>query len=87
MTTIALWICVCADDWAAELAVKASNVYELTNGTFIKRVTLKAVKYDADDEVLLLRALWANVFDILKYYMMFFYNWWLNIVVRMQTKK
>ena len=25
MTTIALWICVCADDWAAELAVKASN--------------------------------------------------------------
>ena len=26
MTTIALWICVCADDWAAELAVKASNV-------------------------------------------------------------
>ena len=23
--TIALWICVCADDWAAELAVKASN--------------------------------------------------------------
>ena len=26
MTTITLWICVCADDWAAELAVKASNV-------------------------------------------------------------
>ena len=26
MTTIALWICVCADDWAAELTVKASNV-------------------------------------------------------------
>ena len=26
MTTIALWISVCADDWAAELAkVKASN--------------------------------------------------------------
>ena len=25
MTTIVLWICVCADDWAAELAVKASN--------------------------------------------------------------
>ena len=25
MTTIALWICVCADDWAAELAIKASN--------------------------------------------------------------
>ena len=25
MTTIALWICVCADDWAAESAVKASN--------------------------------------------------------------
>ena len=25
MTTIAVWICVCADDWAAELAVKASN--------------------------------------------------------------
>ena len=29
MTTIALWICVCADDWAAELAVKASNDYKL----------------------------------------------------------
>ena len=58
----------------------------LTNGTFIKRVTLKAVKYDADDEMLQLRALWA-VFDRLKYYMMLFYNWWLNIVVRMQTKK
>ena len=27
MTTIALWICVCADDWAAELAVKASNAH------------------------------------------------------------
>ena len=25
MTTIALWICVCADDWAAESAIKASN--------------------------------------------------------------
>ena len=25
MTTIALWICACVDDWAAELAVKASN--------------------------------------------------------------
>ena len=27
MTIIVLWICVCADDWAAELAVKASNVH------------------------------------------------------------
>ena len=27
MTTIALWICVCADDWAAELAVNASNAF------------------------------------------------------------
>ena len=26
MTTIALWICVCADDWAAESAIKTSNV-------------------------------------------------------------
>ena len=25
MTIIALWICVCADDWAAESAIKASN--------------------------------------------------------------
>ena len=25
MTTIALWVCVCADDWAAESAIKASN--------------------------------------------------------------
>ena len=25
MNTIALWICVCADDWAAESAIKASN--------------------------------------------------------------
>ena len=25
MTKIALWICVCADDWAAESAIKASN--------------------------------------------------------------
>ena len=27
-----------------------------TNGTFVKRATLKAVKYDADDEMLLLQA-------------------------------
>ena len=34
MTTIALWICVCADDWAVELAVKASNdklLYTISN--------------------------------------------------------
>ena len=28
----------------------------LTNGTFVKRATLKAVKYDADDEMSLLQA-------------------------------
>ena len=34
MTTIVLWICVCADDWAAELAVKASNVLDIWKRTF-----------------------------------------------------
>ena len=29
MTTIALWICVCTDDWAAESAIKASNGEDL----------------------------------------------------------
>ena len=28
----------------------------VTNGTFVKRATLKAMKYDADDEMLLLQA-------------------------------
>ena len=28
VTTITLWICVCADDWTAELAVKASNEWQ-----------------------------------------------------------
>ena len=28
-TKIALWICVCADDWAAESAIKASNEWTI----------------------------------------------------------
>ena len=35
VTTIALWICVCVDDWAAELAVKASNGIPTVGRTYI----------------------------------------------------
>ena len=44
MTTIAPRICVCADDWAAESAIKASNaVFRIPRGK-IRSKTMRPVQ-------------------------------------------